>query len=120
MSTRDLRQNRKLRALEEALEQATAIKDTVGAVSSGVSGVREEVRELGRVVHVLMTLLAEKGLLDVEEIRRRLAQEATSPTKPVEAAPHPVTCVHCGNKVMSNTMVKVGADRWCQTCTTNL
>lgn len=112
----DYRQRRDIESVRDA---AAGLEGSIGAVSAGVSGVRQQVHELGIVVHVLMTMLAEKGLLDVQEIRQRLAQEATKPTKRVEAAPRLMNCVHCGNQVMSNEMVKVGADRWCQTCASN-
>jgi hypothetical protein len=104
----------------ESVRDATAgLAGSIEAVGAGVSGVRQQVHELGMVVHVLMTMLAEKGLLDVQEIRQRLAQEAVKPTKRVEAAPHPATCVHCGATMMSNELVTIGADRWCRACAAN-
>jgi hypothetical protein len=112
----DYRQRRDIESVKDA---AAGLEGSIGAVSAGVSGVRQQVHELGIVVHVLMTMLAEKGLLDVQEIRQRLAQEATKPTKRVEAAPRMMTCVHCNQQMMSDQMVKVGADRWCQNCAAN-
>ena len=107
---------RQRRDIERNESATSALSANVSGVATDVGSLRYQVRELGALVHVLVTMLAEKGQLDVDDVKRRLAAELKAP---VPAGVKDVVCVRCGQKATSDKVVRVGSDLWCRHCAAN-
>ncbi len=90
-----------------------ATKALSANVGDELGMLRYQVRELSTLVHVLVTMLADKGQLDVAEVKQRIAAELKSP---LPTGVKDGSCVRCGQKVPGDKLVKVGSDLWCRNC----
>lgn len=107
---------RQRRDIERNETATSALSANVSGVATDLGTLRYQVRELQTLVHVLVTMLAEKGQLDVADVKHRLATELR---KPLVGEAKEVNCVRCGQKAMSDKLVKVGTDLWCRHCAAN-